>query len=87
MLQQGYEKFWEKVIDTMMEGVVVVDPQGIILSVNHALAEITGYRREELLGRPCALIKTDACYQSLNEGASKNVSFFNRGASAAASAC
>jgi len=79
MLQHGYEKFWEKVIDTMMEGVVVIDPQGIILSVNHALEEITGYRREELLGRPCALIKTDACYNSLNTGTGKQCELFQSG--------
>jgi PAS domain S-box-containing protein len=79
MFQQGYEKFWEKVIDTMMEGVVVVDPQGVVLSVNHALEEITGYRREELLGQPCALIKTDACYHALNAGASKQCELFQSG--------
>jgi PAS domain S-box-containing protein len=76
---QGYDMFWEKVIDTMMEGVVVVDPQGIILSVNRALEEITGYRREELLGKPCALIKTDACYQGLNPGDSRQCELFQTG--------
>jgi two-component system response regulator HydG len=79
MLQQGYDKFWEKVIDTMMEGVVVVDPRGIILSVNQALEEMTGYRREELLGQPCALIKTDACYHGLNTGAGKQCELFKLG--------
>jgi PAS domain S-box-containing protein len=79
MFQHGYEKFWEKVIDTMMEGVVVVDPQGVILTVNHALEEITGYRREELLGRPCALIKTDACYNSINAGTGKQCELFQSG--------
>jgi PAS domain S-box-containing protein len=79
MLQQGYDRFLEKVIDTMMEGVAVVDPQGIILSVNQALEEITGYRREELLGQPCALIKTDACYHALNAGGGKQCELFQTG--------
>ena len=79
MFQQEYDKFWEKVIDTMMEGVVVVDPQGTILSVNRALTEITGYRREELLGQPCALIKTDACYHALGSGAGKQCELFQTG--------
>jgi PAS domain S-box-containing protein len=79
MLQQSYDKFWEKVFDTMMEGVVVVDPQGTILSVNQALEEITGYRREELLGQPCALIKTDACYHALGDGSAKQCELFQTG--------
>ncbi|MDD2902423.1 MAG: sigma 54-interacting transcriptional regulator [Syntrophales bacterium] len=79
MFQHGYDKFWEKVIDTMMEGVVVVNPQGIILSVNQALEEITGYHREELLGQPCALIKTDACYHGLSSGAGKQCELFQLG--------
>lgn len=54
--------FWEKVIDTMGEGVVVVDSRGRILSVNQAMEEITGYRREELVGQSCAMIRSDACF-------------------------
>jgi two-component system, NtrC family, response regulator HydG len=68
MLFEGYENFWEKVINTIMEGVVVVDPRGIILSVNQAMEEITGYHRQELIGKPCALIKSDTCFASLSSG-------------------
>ncbi len=79
MLQKGYELFWEKVIDTMMEGVVVVDPRGAILSVNQAIEEITGYDRQELIGQPCALIKTDACFSSLHQGGRKQCELFQQG--------
>jgi len=48
MLPEGYENFWEEVMNTIMEGVVVVDPRGIILSANHAMEEITGYRSANL---------------------------------------
>jgi two-component system, NtrC family, response regulator HydG len=68
MLLKGYENFWEKVMNTIMEGVVVVDPRGIILSVNQAMEEITGYHRQELIGKPCALIKSDTCFASLSSG-------------------
>jgi PAS domain S-box-containing protein len=54
--------FWEKVIDTMGEGVVVVNSRGRIISVNQAMEEITGYRREELVGQSCAMIRSDACF-------------------------
>jgi len=77
MLPEGYENFWEEVMNTIMEGVVVVDPRGIILSANHAMEEITGYRPEELVGKPCALIKTDACFDALRPG--KHCELFDNG--------
>ncbi len=77
MLQEGYERFWEQVINTIMEGVVVIDPRGIILAVNPAMEEITGYRQQELMGKPCALIKSDACFAASNSG--KHCELFQNG--------
>lgn len=80
MPEEGCTKFYAQVIDTMMEGVVVVNPRGVILSVNRAMEELTGYRREELVGQPCALIKTDACFSSLGSGTKKQCELFQTGA-------
>ncbi len=80
MIEEGYGKFCAKVIDTMMEGVVVVDPRGVILTVNQAMEEITGYRREELIGQPCSVIKSDACFSSLGSGTKKQCELFQTGA-------
>jgi two-component system, NtrC family, response regulator HydG len=77
MLPEGYENFWEEVMNTIMEGVVVLDPRGIILSVNQAMEEITGYPQQELIGKPCALIKTDACFDALRPG--KHCELFHNG--------
>jgi two-component system response regulator HydG len=79
MSLEQYDKFCEKVIDIMMEGFVMVDPRGIILSVNQAMEEITGYRRDELIGRPCTLIKTNACFGSLTSGTGKKCELFQNG--------
>ena len=79
MLREEYSGLCEKVIDTMMEGVVVVDARGVILSVNRAMEEITGYERQELIGHPCSLIKSDACYSSLNSGGKKQCELFQTG--------
>ena len=44
------------VFDAMREGVMITDSMGIILDVNPAFTQITGYRREEVLGaRPSIL--------------------------------
>jgi PAS domain S-box-containing protein len=78
MIEQGYEQFWEKVIETMIEGVVVVDAKGIILSANQAMEEITGSQRQELIGQPCGLIKTDACFSDTT-GSRKQCDLFQQG--------
>lgn len=41
----------EKLVSKMRDGVFVVDPEGIIVEVNPALCEMTGYSRDELLGQ------------------------------------
>lgn len=46
---------WSRVlVETMNEGVVVLDEQGIIVYANPSLCGITGYPAEELLGHPVA---------------------------------
>lgn len=40
------------------EGIVIIDPGGRILDVNAAFTHITGYRRDEVLGRPPSLLNT-----------------------------
>jgi len=40
------------------EGITITDPQGTILEVNEAFCEVTGYRREEALGRNPRLLQS-----------------------------
>ena len=55
------EGYWETVIHTMMDGLMVVDPRGTIVAVNPAMEGLTGYSREELLGQPCTILDCDRC--------------------------
>jgi diguanylate cyclase (GGDEF)-like protein/PAS domain S-box-containing protein len=41
------------------EGVVISDPRGVILDVNAAFTEITGYDRAEAIGRTPSLLRSD----------------------------
>ncbi len=51
------------------QGMVVTDPDGVIVRVNHAFSELTGYADYEVIGRPPPLLKSerqdDAFYQQL----------------------
>jgi two-component system response regulator HydG len=79
VFSEGREQFWETVIDTMMDGLIVVNLDGIILSANRAMEQITGYRREELIGQPCTILKCNTCLDSLLLGQKKECELFKRG--------
>jgi two-component system response regulator HydG len=55
-------QYWKSIVDTMMDGLLVVDTEGTIVSVNRAMEELTGYSRDELLGQPCTQLDCDACF-------------------------
>ncbi|NWD21661.1 EAL domain-containing protein [Pseudomonas yamanorum] len=46
------------VFDCTREGVLVTDAQGVIVHVNRAFIEITGYQRDDVLGRQPSLFKS-----------------------------
>ncbi len=74
------ESFWKNILDTIVDGLVVVSSRGLILAVNQALVEMTGYSREELIGQPCALIRTDSCMAGAAGAANKICELFRCGA-------
>jgi PAS domain S-box-containing protein len=57
----GFENFWKTVVDTIQDAVMVVSPEGIIMFVNRAFEEITGYRSGEILGQPCHFLNCSDC--------------------------
>ena len=52
---------WKTVVDTIQEGVMIVDPSGTIVSVNRALAEMTGFGAQDLVGRSCGALNCASC--------------------------
>ncbi len=55
------EAHWKTVVETIQDGVMIVDRQGTILSVNRAFEEMTGYARDEIIGQPCTTINCSYC--------------------------
>jgi two-component system response regulator HydG len=54
-------RYWKTVVDTMQDGLLVVDRRGTILSMNKAAERLTGYRRSELLGKSCRILSCNGC--------------------------
>ncbi len=53
--------YWKSVVDTIQDGVMVVNPEGTIVSVNRAFEEITGYTRRDIVGRACTMLNCTSC--------------------------
>jgi two-component system response regulator HydG len=61
MDQREMVNFWKTIVDTMMDGLIVVDSDGMIVAVNPATEQLTGFMREELIGSQCAILNCDHC--------------------------
>ena len=64
MNREEMVNFWRTIVETMMDGLMVVDADGMIVSVNRATELMTGYTREELIGRLCTILNCDNCSAS-----------------------
>ena len=53
--EQDLERY-ETIVETVSDGVFTVDMDGYLTYVNHALVELTGYSRDELLGSHVSLL-------------------------------
>jgi len=49
------------VVDTIQDGVMIVDTEGNITSVNRAFETITGHSRTDIIGKPCTTLSCNAC--------------------------
>ena len=63
---QEFDRHWERVINTMSEGLLIISQQGRIVSVNRSFEEMTGYAAHEVAGKPCTLLACDACEMAIN---------------------
>jgi two-component system response regulator HydG len=61
MLEQELNAYWKTVVDTIQDGLMVVDKEGTIVSVNKALETITKYNGKELIGKQCSVLRCDVC--------------------------
>lgn len=53
--------YWKTIVDTLKEGLIVVNPEGTIVAVNPAAEALTGYSAAELIGRSCRILDCTGC--------------------------
>ena len=76
MFEEEYSQYWKTIVDTMADGLMVVDSEGVIVSVNRAMEELSGYSKEELIGKSCDILDCDACFRTRSEGHDKYCALF-----------
>ena len=54
-------KYWKTIADTLQDGLLVVDPGGVIQAANQAAEKMTGYTQDELIGKSCRILNCTGC--------------------------
>ena len=73
------EHYWKTVVDTIQDGIMIVNLEGVVVSVNRAFEEITGYAGEEIVGQSCHLLNCSNCEIVRNKGSRHWCAMFERG--------
>jgi PAS domain S-box-containing protein len=79
MFEQELNRYWKTVVDTIQDGLMILDRSGTIVSVNKALATMTGYAREEMIGKTCAIFNCNTCEAAREKGGDDWCPLFTRG--------
>ncbi len=72
--------YLKEILNTMNDGLMVASPDGTILMVNEAFERIMGYSRAEIIGRPCTMLRCDACTTARASGKKQWCELFKQGA-------
>jgi two-component system response regulator HydG len=57
MAEEELDRYWKTVVNTIQDGVMIVDTHGRIISVNKAFQFITGYSKDDLIGKTCDVLR------------------------------
>ncbi|MGE4559423.1 MAG: sigma-54 interaction domain-containing protein [Desulfobulbus sp.] len=61
MQEDELKAYWKTVVETIQEGIMIVDTSGSIVAVNQGFTELTGFTADELRGRSCATLNCATC--------------------------
>ncbi|MEJ2037779.1 MAG: sigma 54-interacting transcriptional regulator [Desulfosarcinaceae bacterium] len=72
-------RYWKTIVDTLQDGVMVVDPKGHNIAVNPAVTKLTGYEPQELIGQSCRILDCTGCKIFAKGAAEKWCGLYIRG--------
>ena len=52
---------WREIIDSVQEGIIIVDAHGDFIAANHSAQLLTGYSEDELKGQSCRILNCTGC--------------------------
>jgi PAS domain S-box-containing protein len=64
-------KHWKSIVDTLQDGIMVLDTRGVIQAVNSSVERLTGYPKEQLLGHSCRILNCTGC-RIIGKGSGKD---------------
>ena len=79
MKDQEINRYWKQIVNTMNEGLMLIEPNGTIIMVNQSFERLTGYTSDEVVGRPCTLLDCDACERTLTKDETAWCKLFKKG--------
>jgi len=54
-------KYSEKIVETMAEGLIVVSPEGKVLAINESFEKMTGFQADDIIGESCTMLDCTVC--------------------------
>ncbi len=70
---------WDKILNLLNDGLMIVAPNGAIRFINRALENLLGYKRSEMIGKPCLMLDCDACEPLVSKTRKAWCTLFNDG--------
>ena len=61
MHSKELHKYWNRIINTMHEGLIVIASDGTIIMANQSFERLIGYTSKDMIGKPCTMLECDAC--------------------------
>jgi transcriptional regulator with PAS, ATPase and Fis domain len=52
---------WREIIDSVQDGIILVDDHGNFVAANHSAQLMTGYSEDQLIGRSCRILNCTGC--------------------------
>jgi len=68
MIEQDLNTYWKTVVGTIQDGIMIVDKEGTIVSVNQAMEDLTGFTTDDLVGNPCSVLDCNLCLNTRGLG-------------------